>query len=117
MPHGTSRPATLPSLLVEARALHADVLFNRLYDLAERAPSSTHRRALLQDGAGRAVRLLERRRSEARRQRHAITPDGPFAVIQCIPTYDGRNAITGHAAHTMSHFGSYEHAERFLECE
>lgn len=117
MLHSTSRPATLPPLLAEARAFHADVLFNRIYDLAERALASSRRKELLRGGAGRAVRLLERRRSEARRQRYAITPDGPFAVFQWIPTYDGRDAITGHSKHTLARFAIYEDAERFLACE
>ena len=117
MPHSTSRPATLPPLLAEARAFHADVLFNRIYDLAERAPASSRRKELLRCGAGRAVRLLERRRSEARRQRYAITPDGPFAVFQWIPTYDGRDAITGHSKFTLARFETFEDAERFIECE
>ena len=113
----TDQPTAFPPLLAESGEYHAGVLFNRIYELVEDAPAPSRRRVLLQDGAGRAVRLLERRRSEARRLRYSITPDGPFAVIEWIPNYDGRDAITGHSKHTVARFETFEHAERFIDGE
>jgi hypothetical protein len=113
----TDQPPAFPPLLAESREYSAGVLFNRIYELEEDAPAASRRRALLQDGAGRAVRLLERRRIEARRIRYGVTPGGPFAVIEWVPTYDGRDAITGHAKHTVARFETFEDAERFIEGE
>ena len=108
---------TLPPMLAESREFHSNVLFNQIYDLKETAPHSSPRREMLSHAAARAVSLLERRRSEARKVRYAFVSDGPFRVVMWIEQYDGRDAITGYAAHTVARFATYEHAERFLECE
>lgn len=107
-----------PLLLAEAREHHANQLFNRLYELAEGAAAGSQRKALLREAAGRAVQVLDRRRIEARRMRYAITLGGPFAVIEWIPNYDGRDGITGYSKHTVARFETFEHAERFIfgEC-
>jgi len=113
----TRRQPTPPSLYAEAKEHRASTLFNRLYNLAAEEPPASPRRTLLDDAAGRAVRLLERVRRETRRTRYRITPDGLFAVVEWIPAYDGRDAITGHIKFTLARFESFEDAERFIECE
>ncbi|MFL6284535.1 MAG: hypothetical protein ACJ74Q_15425 [Pyrinomonadaceae bacterium] len=111
----TATDADDPLALAEAAEEFADQLFNRIYELAEAEPYSSPRRIMLDDAAGRAVRLLERRRSRTRRLRYKMVEDGPFRVVEWIPRYDGRDAITGYSKHTAACFGSYEDAEAFIE--
>ncbi len=104
-------------MLAESREFHSTQLFHKIYDLMDVAPHSSPRRGVLSDAADRAVRLLEQRRIEARRVRYGFIPDGPFRVVEWVEQYDGRDAIIGHSSHTLARFGSYEDAERFIECE
>lgn len=107
--------ADSPLALAEAAEATADQLFNRIYDMADAEPYGSSRRIMLDDAANRAVHVLERRRARTRRLRYKMVDDGPFRVIEWIPRYDGRDAITGHSKHTVARFGSYEDAEHFIE--
>lgn len=99
---------------VDAQEHQARSLFDRIYELREAEPFGTPRRILLDDAAGRAVKLYEVRRQRAKRLRYRMAVEGAFAVIEWVPRYDGRDCITGHSKHTSARFNSFEDAERYV---
>jgi hypothetical protein len=114
--HGTGSESIIP-FLAEVKVHQARSLFDRIYEMRETEPFRSPRRALLDDAASRAVRILEARRQEERRVRYMIVPDGRFSVIEWVPNYDGRDRLTGHRKHTLARFNSFEDAERYVAGE